>query len=163
MSRAALLFPSAMLALTGGCAPGSGGGAAEETGAASTASTQPDRSAKVLRSETAEAVFTGWDIGDYVWARLKIEGRDEFGAWSGPSPIDLFLDAHVGKPITVTIETILTDVPEAGGKIEVPRIAAARIGDLTAAAWWASLSPKQRQDARIGLPGRSSPGLPANS
>lgn len=159
MSRAALLFLSAMLALIGGCAPG-GGGVAEETAVASTASTPPDGSADVLRSETTTAVFTGWDVGDYVWARLKIEGRDEFGAWSGPSPIDLFLNAHVGRPIAVTIDTILTDVPEAGGKIEVPRITAARVGDLTAAAWWASLSPEQRQDARIGLAGALEPRPP---
>ncbi|HZF43890.1 MAG TPA: hypothetical protein VEZ48_10825 [Sphingomonadaceae bacterium] len=161
MSRAALLFLSAMLALTGGCAPGSGGGATEETAGASTAATRPDGSARVLRSETMTAVFTGWDVGDYVWARLRIEGRDEFGAWSGPSPIDLFLDAHVGKPIAVTIDTTFTDVPEAGGEIEVPRITAARIGDLTADAWWASLSPRQRQDARIGLAGALEPRPPS--
>jgi len=161
MSRAALLFLSTTLALSGGCAPSSGGGAGGEPIVASTGGTRPDRSAKVLRSETTTAVFTGWDIGDYVWARLKIEGRDEFGAWSGPSPIDLFLDAHVGKPIVVRIDTILTDVPEAGGKIELPRITAARIGDLTAAAWWASLSPGQRQDARIGLAGALEPRPPS--
>ena len=158
MSRAALLILPAMLALTGGCAPGSDGQAGEKAGVAST---RPDRSARVLRSETTTAVFTGWDIGDYVWARLKIEGRDGFGAWSGPSPIDLFLDAHVGKPIAVRIDTILADVPEAGGKIEVPRITAARIGDLTAAAWWASLSPRQQQRARIGLAGAIEPRPPS--
>jgi hypothetical protein len=161
MSRAALLFLATLLALIGGCAPSSGGGAAEETVSASTAGMRPDGSAKVLRSETTTAVFTGWDIGDYVWARLKIEGRDEFGAWSGPSPIDLFLDAHVGKPLAVTIDTTLTDVPEAGGRIEVPRITAARIGNLTAAAWWASLSPEQQKDARIGLAGALEPRPPS--
>jgi hypothetical protein len=105
-------------------------------------------------------VFTGWDKGDYVWARLKVKGREEFGAWSGPSPIDLFLDAHIGKPLTLTLETVVADVPEAGGKLGVQRIAAARAGSLTAQAWWDSLSPKQRQDAQIGLAGSLEPPPP---
>jgi hypothetical protein len=108
---------------------------------------------QVLRSETVSAVFTGWDTGDYVWARLSIEGREPFGAWAGPSPIDLFLDSHTGKQFTLTLQTIRTDVPEAGGATEVRRISAARIGDLTAETWWQSLSPKQRQDAQLSLAG----------
>ena len=123
---------------------------------------EPTRAAaeKPLKSETVEAVFTGWDKGDYVWARLKVKGREEFGAWSGPSPIDLFLDAHIGKPLTLTLETVVADVPEAGGKLEVQRIAAARAGSLTAQSWWDSLSPKQRQDAQIGLAGSLEPPPP---
>ena len=106
---------------------------------------------QVLRSETVPAVFTGWDTGDYVWARLSIKGREPLGAWAGRSPIDLFLDAHVGKQLTVTLQTIGADIPEAGGTIEVQRISAARIGDLTAQDWWQSLSPEQRRDAQARL------------
>jgi hypothetical protein len=115
---------------------------------------------EVLRSETVNAVFTGWDLGDYVWARLQVEGREPFGAWSGPSPIDLFLDAHIGKAITVRLETIIADVPEAGGKMELQRIADARIGSLTAQAWWQSLDAKHRQDAQISLAGALEPRPP---
>lgn len=115
---------------------------------------------KVLRSETVDAVFTGWDVGDYVWARLQVKGREPIGAWSGPSPIDLFLDAHVSKAMTVRLETIIAHVPEAGGKMELQRIADARIGSLTAAAWWKSLDPKQRQDAQISLAGVLEPRPP---
>lgn len=106
---------------------------------------------QVLRSETISAVFTGWDAGDYVWARLKVEGREAFGAWAGPSPVDLFLDAHVGRPLTVTLQTIRTDIPEAGGTTEAQRISAARIGSLTAQDWWQSLSREQRRDAQTRL------------
>jgi hypothetical protein len=146
--------------LLGGC---DRGGSGEANGAAPAAGANrpaPVQSPNVLRSETVEAMFTGWDRGDYAWARMKVKGREEFGAWSGPSPIDLFLDAHIGKPLTVTIETILADVPEAGRKMEVPRIAAARIGSLTAEGWWRSLSPKQRQDAQISLAGSLEPAPP---
>ena len=106
---------------------------------------------QVLRSEVVPAVFTGWDIGDYVWARLSIEGREPLGAWAGPSPIDLFLDSHVGKQLTVTLQTVRTEVPEAGGPTEVLRISAARTGNLSAQDWWESLSPKQRRDAQVRL------------
>ena len=138
-----------LLIALGGCARG-----AEE----------PTRAAaeKPLKSETVEAVFTGWDKGDYVWARLKVKGREEFGAWSGPSPIDLFLDAHIGKPLTLRLETIDAEAPEAGGRMEVPRVAEARIGTLTAAAWWQGLSPKQRQDAQISLAGSLEPLPPSH-
>jgi hypothetical protein len=115
---------------------------------------------KVLRSETVEAVFTGWEQGDYLWARLEVKGREPFGAWSGPSPIDLFLDSQIGKPLSVRLETIDAEVPEAGGRMEVQRVADARTGTLTAAAWWAGLSPKQRQDAQIGLAGSLEPRPP---
>jgi hypothetical protein len=115
---------------------------------------------QVLRSETVSAVFTGWDTGDYVWARLSIAGREPVGVWSGPSPIDLFLDSHVGKQFTLTLQTIRTDLPEAGGATEVRRISAARMGDLTAETWWKSLSPKQRQDAQLSLAGVLEPRFP---
>lgn len=156
MIRRAPLTVAAMLLLIG-CGSGEGEEAAPAAGANRA---EPEQGPKVLRSQTVEAVFTGWDQGDYVWARMKMKGQEEFGAWSGPSPIDLFLDAHIGKPLTVTVETILADVPEAGGRIEVQRIAAARLGGLTAAAWWRSLSPKQRQDAQIGLAGSLEPAPP---
>lgn len=146
----------AALLLLAGCSDGGVNNQAAAPPASSTASSE-----KMLRSETVQGVFTGWDQGDYVWARIEVEGREPFGAWSGPSPIDLFLDAHIGTPLTLRIETILADVPEAGGKIEVRRIAAASAGTLTTQAWWDALSPKQRQDAQIGLAGSLEPAPPA--
>jgi hypothetical protein len=115
---------------------------------------------KVLRSETVEAVFAGWDRGDYVWAQLQVKGREPISAWSGPSPIDLFLDANTGKAMTVRLETIVADVPEAGGKMQLQRIADAQIGSLTAQDWWNSLDAKQRQDAQISLAGVLEPPPP---
>ena len=169
MTRTAV---AALAALLAGCEapPQQGGNAAapaanEAAPAANQAAVAGNEAAgaaqeKVLKSETVEAVFTGWDRGDYVWARLKVKGREEIGAWSGPSPIDLFLDAHVGKTLTVTLDTIMADVPEAGGKLELQRISAARLGALTAQAWWDGLTPKQRQDAQIGLAGSLEPAPP---
>ena len=101
---------------------------------------------KVLKSETVEAVFTGWEVGDYVWANLRVNGA-ETGAWVGPPPLEHFLEAHRAKPITVRIHTVSTDVPEAGGEMEISKIVEASAGTLTAAQWWAGLSREQREEA----------------
>ena len=146
-----------LLAALGGCGSAP---AANETAPAPREAAAP-ASPKPLKSEIVEAVFTGWDKGDYVWARLEVKGREPFGAWSGPSPIDLFLDSHVGRPLTLRLDTIVADVPEAGGKMELQQVADARIGALTTAGWWSSLSPKQRQDAQISLAGSLEPPPPA--
>ena len=123
-----------------------------ETGATAPASNATSAQAappaeKVLKSETVDAVFTGWEVGDYVWAKLDVKGRGESGAWVGPTPLEHFLEAHKGKPISVTIKTVRVEIPEAGGEQEVPKIAEARVGPLTAVAWWRGLSPAQRQAA----------------
>jgi hypothetical protein len=154
-----LLFALILVALLAGC--DRQGDAATNASAPSAKEVLRDTDQpKVLRSETVDAVFTGWDMGDYVWARLQVKGRDPFGAWSAPSPIDLFLDAHTGKAMTMRLETIIADVPEAGGKMELQRIGDARIGSLTAQAWWQSLDAKQRQDAQISLAGALEPRPP---
>jgi hypothetical protein len=168
MTRAFLC--AAALLLAGGCErSGPDTAPAKDAASAAAAPAAPparaaaapaQADARVLRTETVEAVFTGWEQGDYLWARLEVKGREPFGAWSGPSPIDLFLDHHVGKPLTVRLETVDAEVPEAGGRMELQRVADARIGALTAANWWAGLSPKQRQDAQIGLAGSLEPRPP---
>ena len=103
---------------------------------------------QVLRTETVTGTFVGWEMGDYLWARIQAPGRGEIGAQPGPPPIDLFLDAHRGRPVTVEIATVRTDVPEAGGETEIRRITAARSGETNAEAWWAGLSAADRAAAR---------------
>lgn len=107
--------------------------------------------AEAVRSETVEAVFTGWEMGDYLWANLEIEGREASGAWVGPSPVDHFLEAHKGRPITLRIETAQVHIPEAGGTEQIERVVEARAGGLTAAQWWAGLSAAERKAAEARL------------
>jgi hypothetical protein len=155
------IFCAGVLLLVAGCDVSTPGNEAAPTATGKKAAPAGEpQAAKVLRSETVEAVFTGWEQGDYLWARLEVKGREPFGAWSGPSPVDLFLDSHVGKPLTIRLETIDAEVPEAGGRMEVARVADARIGTVTAGAWWQELSPKQRQDAQISLAGSLEPRPP---
>ena len=102
----------------------------------------------VLRSETVSGTFAGWEMGDYLWARIEAPGREPVRAQPGPSPIDLFLDAHRGRPVTVEVATVRTNIPEAGGETEIQRIVAARSGATSAQAWWQALSAADHQAAQ---------------
>ena len=120
----------------------------------------PAAKEKVLKSEQVEAVFTGWEVGDYVWAGLAVEGRESDGALTD-APIDSFLQAHKGKKLKVRLDTVMADIPEAGGETDVQRVAEARLGDLTAEAWWQSLSPAERQAATRALEAALTPSPPS--
>jgi hypothetical protein len=104
---------------------------------------------QVLRSETVSGTFTGWEMGDYLWAHIQVAGRGEpISAQPGPTPIDLFLDANRGRPVTVDVATVRTEIPEAGGMTEIQRITSARNATTTADAWWQGLSSADRAAAQ---------------
>lgn len=113
-----------------------------------TANAQPGhRPDRVLRTETVTGRLIGWEQGDYLWAQLRVGNRAD-DAQPGPDPIGPFLEAHRGRPLTLTIATVSTYVPEAGDMTEIRRIIAAREGRVTAQAWWRSLSPARRRAAQ---------------
>lgn len=154
MRKRGLTAAAAVLALAA-CGEG-GTGAANEAApvaAAPAAAAAPPAAAdgEAPRSETVEAVFTGWEMGDYLWANVEVEGREASGAWVGPTPVEHFLEAHKGRPITVRIETASVHIPEAGGSEEIEKIVDARAGDLTAAQWWAGLSAAEKKAAEARL------------
>jgi hypothetical protein len=105
----------------------------------------PDR---VLRTETATGTLRAWEFGDYLWARIEIEGRGRSGMRIGEGPIGPFLEAHRGRPLTLTLQLASVYIPEAGGRDIVTRIVGARLGALTARTWWRRLTPTQRGAAR---------------
>jgi hypothetical protein len=102
----------------------------------------------VLRSETVSGTFSGWEMGDYLWAKIDVPGRDTLRAQPGPSPIDLFLDDNRGGVVTVTVSTVRANIPENGGPTEIERITAARNAAGTAEAWWQGLSAADRAAAQ---------------
>ena len=102
----------------------------------------------VLRSETVSGTFSGWEMGDYLWAKIEVPGRETVRAQPGPSPIDLFLDANRGRPVTVTVSTVRANIPENGGPTEIERITAASNAAGTAEAWWQGLPPADRVAAQ---------------
>jgi len=118
--------------------------------AAPAAEKQEAAAGKVLKSETVEGSFVRWDQGDYVWAALKLKDREEIGAWAD-APVGYFLQAHKGRPLTLRVETVMEDIPEAGGEMEIQRVADARLGSLTVQSWWAGLTDEQKKAAEQEL------------
>lgn len=107
---------------------------------------QPDQ---VLRTETLTGTLRNWEFGDYLWARVALAGSPErVGLWIGEDPIGPFLEAHRGRPLTLTVRMASVYIPEAGGRDIIRRITAARLGRLTAQRWWQGLSRAQRRAAR---------------
>ena len=105
----------------------------------------------VLRRETVSGTFTGWEMGDYLWAKIAVAGRDTVSAQPGPDPIAMFLDANRGRPVTVEVSTVMANVAENGGATEIQRITEARNAAGTAEAWWQGLSEADRAAARRRL------------
>lgn len=102
----------------------------------------------VLRRETVTGTFTGWEMGDYLWAHIQVPGREMISAQPGPTPIDLFLDANRGQQVTVEVSTVTANIPENGGPTEIQRITAARNAAGTAEAWYQGLSAADRTAAQ---------------
>jgi hypothetical protein len=104
--------------------------------------------AGVLRTETVSGTFIGWDMGDYLWAKVAVPGSPPIDARiEAPEPTGLFLAANVGRPVTVEVQTVMMHVPEAGGEEEIRLISAARNAEGTAESWWRSLSAADRAEA----------------
>lgn len=104
---------------------------------------------RVLRTQTVTGRFTGWEIGDYVWAKIAVANRrEELRGMPSASPIEFFLEAHRGRDVTVEIATVRMNIPEAGGWTNLPRIVAARNADGTARQWWRGLNRAARDRAR---------------
>lgn len=108
------------------------------------AAAPPDR---ILRIETLAGTFTGWERGDYLWARIAVPGRGTISAMPGPTPIGQFLEANRGRRVTLDITTVLTILPEAG-ETQIRRIVRARSDAGTANSWWRGLSTAQRRAAQ---------------
>lgn len=103
---------------------------------------------RVLRSERVTAAFAGWERGDYLWAHFLSRGGGRISAMVGQDPIGQFLEANRGRPVTVTIATVRTTLPEAG-PTTIRRVTGARNAAGTAQAWWRRLTPAQRRVAQL--------------
>ena len=122
--------------------------AGDDANAAAPAANGAAAAEPVLRTETVSGTFTGWEMGDYLWAQIEVPGRDRISAQVGPTPVDLFLDANQGRPVTVEVATVMANIPENGGPTEIQRITAARNAAGTAEQWWQGLSPADRAAAQ---------------
>jgi hypothetical protein len=138
--------------LLAGCDAG-GGAAPPSAEAPEAAAAQPGMKAgdpeQILKVETAQAVFDGFESGDLVWAILSVPGKEDMRALVAVQRpgLEHFLAAHAGKPLTLRVETVRTWVDQAGSAIEAQRIADAQTAETTATAWWQTLDPDQRRAA----------------
>ena len=140
-----------MLAIVAAAALSTSPSAARPAGVAAAKAFQhggTGRRDRILRSATVEGRVTGLTMGDYLWVTVRPSRGAEFQAQPAASPVDLFLDAHRGQPLTLQVQDVSRYIPEAGGRQEIKVIAAARMGRTSAAAWWRSLSPAQRRAAQ---------------
>ena len=148
LALAACGTPAADNSQAGANSAASGAAPAPSQNAVAGGNAAAEPAERVLRTETVSGTFTGWDMGDYLWAQIAVPGREAISAQPGPSPVDLFLDANVGRPVTVEVQTVMANIPEAGGETEIKRITAASNAAGTAEAWWQALSPADRAAAQ---------------
>ncbi|HEV2746854.1 MAG TPA: hypothetical protein VGW34_06100 [Allosphingosinicella sp.] len=148
LAKACLAVAMAPLLLAG-CGGGQAEPAAESAAETGNESRMKEGDAdQILKAETLQAVFDGFEIGDLVWARLSAPGREELTALVGNRPgLEHFLAAHRGRPLTLRIETVRTYVEQAGGALETQRIADAQTAETNVDAWWQTLDPADRRAA----------------
>lgn len=102
---------------------------------------------RTTRTETVAVAFTGFERGDYLWANFIDRRRRQVTAMVTNDRLGAFLAAHRGLPITITVATVRTTLPEAG-RTTVRRLTGARNAAGTAERWWGRLNPAQRRAAQ---------------
>ena len=99
---------------------------------------------------TATGTFTGFTQGDYLYANF--DGLTGHEAENAPmvekGELAAFLAAHKGKAMMVSIATTNRFMDPPGEKIDVVLLRSAKVGDLTAEAWWKGLSAAEQKTAQ---------------
>ncbi|HEV7667307.1 MAG TPA: hypothetical protein VGS22_02205 [Thermoanaerobaculia bacterium] len=95
---------------------------------------------KVRETKRLSGTFVGFEAGDYLHAVIaKPDGkRESFFLERG---MEIFLVDHAKQPLELEVQTVDTDVPEAGGVITIERLHAIRAGGVTFADWWTTAEP----------------------
>lgn len=84
--------------------------------------------------------FVGFEAGDYlhaVFARPDGE-KESFFLERG---MEIFLVDHAQEPMELEVQTVGTEIPEAGGRIEIERVHGLRAGGVSFADWWKTAEP----------------------
>jgi hypothetical protein len=90
------------------------------------------KSTRVIR-----ATLVGFEIGDYIHAILVTRPKGkEASYFIGAAGLDYYLAAFAKKPGTFTIQTVDSYVEEAGGRMTIERVSAAKIGKQDFKTWW---------------------------
>jgi hypothetical protein len=121
--------------------------------AASNASSNAIAAGEVASSRyEGPAVLRAFEAGDHLWARFDpIRGREsDSTALVESIELAAFLNAHRGRPIEVTIETVNQHLDPPGERMDVTLLRGARAGGRSDVEWWTSLSPAEQAAARRG-------------
>jgi hypothetical protein len=91
---------------------------------------------RVIATKTARGTLKGFEVGDYTHAVINLQNGKEESYYIGGTGVDYFLALHKGEPLVITYQVVDSYIPEAGGKMRIERISAARAGKETSAGWW---------------------------
>jgi hypothetical protein len=104
---------------------------------ASEPATAPD---KVKATKSLSGKFVGFEAGDYLHAVFaKTDGQKE--SFFLERGMEIFLVDHAKEPLEMEVQTVETDIPEAGGITEIDRLHAIRAGGVSFADWWKTGEP----------------------
>ena len=95
---------------------------------------------KVKATKNLSGKFIGFEAGDYLHAVFaKADGqRESFFLERG---MEIFLVDHAKDQLELEVQTVETDIPEAGGVIEIDRLHGIRAGGESFEVWWKSAEP----------------------
>ncbi len=96
---------------------------------------------KAKATRTSSGKFVGFEAGDYLHAVFVQSGgkKESFFLERG---MEIFLVDHAKESLELEIQTIDTDIPEAGGITEIDRLHGIRAGVVSFADWWKTAEPK---------------------
>ncbi|MEP7011132.1 MAG: hypothetical protein ABJC13_12480 [Acidobacteriota bacterium] len=102
---------------------------------------EPAAPDKVKATKALSGSFVGFEAGDYLHAVFaKTDGKKE--SFFLERGMEIFLVDHAKEPLEMEVQTVETDIPEAGGITEIDRLHAIRAGGVSFADWWKTAEPK---------------------
>lgn len=95
---------------------------------------------KVKATKSLSGKFAGFEAGDYLHAVFtQPDGRKE--SFFLERGMEIFLIDHAQEPLELEVQTVETDIPEAGGITEIDRLHSIRAGGASFAGWWKTAEP----------------------
>ncbi len=94
----------------------------------------------VKGSQTLSGTFVGFETGDYLHGVFAVPGGEKRSFFLERG-MEIFLVDHASEPLELEVQTVETDIPEAGGRMDIERLHSIRAGTASFAAWWKTAEP----------------------
>ncbi len=95
---------------------------------------------KVKATKSLSGRFVGFEAGDYLHG-VFTQADGERVSFFLERGMEIFLLDHAKESLELEVQTLDTNIPEAGGIIEIERLHAIRAGGLSFADWWKTAEP----------------------